>query len=84
MVQPMRDELTQIGFEELLTPESVDEVLSAADGTVLLVVNSVCGRAAGTARPGVRLDVRQECVDCTSCRYSDPSDTPKHQPDGAV
>lgn len=54
MVQPMRDELTQIGFEELLTPEKVDEVLSATDGTVLLMVNSVCGCAAGAARPGVR------------------------------
>ncbi len=55
MVQPMRDELTQLGFEELLTPEAVDETLSAADGTVLLVVNSVCGCAAGAARPGVQL-----------------------------
>ena len=55
MVQPMRDELTQIGFEELLTPEAVDAALSAADGTVLLVVNSVCGCGAGSARPGVRL-----------------------------
>ncbi len=55
MVQPMREELTQIGFEELLTPEAVDEALSAADGTVLVVVNSVCGCGAGSARPGVRL-----------------------------
>ncbi len=55
MVQPMRDELTQIGFEELLTPETVDETLSTADGSVLLVVNSVCGCAAGAARPGLRL-----------------------------
>ncbi len=56
MVQPLRDELTQIGFEELLTPEEVDQVLgSAADGSVLVVVNSVCGCAAGKARPGVRL-----------------------------
>ncbi len=55
MVQPMRDELTKIGFEELLTPEAVDEALSATDGTVLMVVNSVCGCGAGSARPGVRL-----------------------------
>ena len=55
VVQPMRDELTQLGFEELLTPEAVDQALSAADGTVLLVVNSVCGCAAGAVRPGVRL-----------------------------
>lgn len=55
MVQPMRDELTRMGFEELLTPEDVDQVLGAEDGTVLMVVNSVCGCAAGKARPGVRL-----------------------------
>ena len=55
LVQPMRDELTHVGFDELLTPEAVDEVLSAAEGTVLLVVNSVCGCAAAAARPGVRL-----------------------------
>ncbi len=55
MVQPMRDELKQIGFDELLTAEAVDDALSAADGTVLVVVNSVCGCAAGLARPGVRL-----------------------------
>jgi bacilliredoxin len=54
MVRPMRDELTNIGFEELLTPEEVDEALNSP-GTVLVVVNSVCGCAAGKARPGVRL-----------------------------
>jgi len=55
VVQPMRDELTRIGFRELRTPEEVDKVLSVPDGTVLVVVNSVCGCAAGSARPGVRL-----------------------------
>ena len=55
LVQPMRDELTQIGFEELLTPDDVERVLGAQDGTVLMLVNSVCGCAAGKARPGVRL-----------------------------
>lgn len=54
MVQPMREELTNIGFEELLTPAQVDEALTSS-GTVLVVVNSVCGCAAGKARPGVRL-----------------------------
>ncbi len=54
-VQPMRDELVEIGFEELLTPEAVDEVLTEADGALLVVVNSVCGCAARAARPGVRL-----------------------------
>jgi len=52
-VQPLRKELTQVGVRELLTPEDVDAVLSRREGTVLLVVNSVCGCAAGGARPGV-------------------------------
>jgi hypothetical protein len=51
----MREELTRIGFEELSTPEEVDRVLGRKDGTVLVVVNSVCGCAAGKARPGVAL-----------------------------
>lgn len=51
-VQPMREELTRIGFEELNTPADVDTAL-ARQGTVLVVVNSVCGCASGRARPGV-------------------------------
>ena len=61
MVQPMREELTTLGFEELLTPDAVDEVLGS-DGVVLVVVNSVCGCAAGKARPGVRLAVQHDTV----------------------
>jgi len=61
MVQPMREELTTLGFEELLTPDAVDEVLGS-DGVVLVVVNSVCGCAAGKARPGVRLAVQHDKV----------------------
>lgn len=55
MVQPMRDELTRIGFEELRTSEEVVEALEnkGAKGTALVVVNSVCGCAAGLARPAV-------------------------------
>lgn len=53
MVQPMRDDLTDIGFTELLSPEQVDEVVGKKEGTLLVVVNSVCGCAAGKARPGV-------------------------------
>ena len=53
MVQPMREDLTRLGFEELLTPEDVDRALGRAEGTLLVVVNSVCGCAAGMARPGV-------------------------------
>lgn len=54
LVRPMREELTSIGFTELTTPEQVDEVMSQGEGSVLLVINSVCGCAAGQARPGVR------------------------------
>lgn len=53
MVQPMRDELTVLGIEELRTPEDVEVKLPAAKGTALVVVNSVCGCAAGQCRPGV-------------------------------
>jgi len=53
MVQPMREELTNIGFRELKTSEEVDSVLARAQGTSLVVVNSVCGCAAGKARPAV-------------------------------
>mgnify|MGYP005839096317 CR=1 FL=1 len=53
-VQPMRDELTYVGFEELSTPDKVEEVFSKNDDKVtLLMINSVCGCAAGSARPGV-------------------------------
>lgn len=56
MIQPMRDQLTHNGIKELLTPEEVEENFAQAeDGTALVVVNSVCGCAAGQARPGVAL-----------------------------
>jgi putative YphP/YqiW family bacilliredoxin len=51
-VAPMREELTRIGFRDLRRPEEVDAEL-AAPGKLLLVVNSICGCAAGIARPGV-------------------------------
>jgi putative YphP/YqiW family bacilliredoxin len=54
-VQPMREELTRLGFAELLTPDHVDAAVREPKGTLLLVVNSVCGCAAGRARPGVKL-----------------------------
>jgi len=53
-IAPMREELTALGFEELRTPESVDQAV-ARPGTTLLVVNSVCGCAAGKARPGIAM-----------------------------
>ncbi|TMV45111.1 BrxA/BrxB family bacilliredoxin [Paenibacillus mesophilus] len=53
MIQPMRDDLTRLGIQELRTPEEVVEQFDAAKGTSLVVVNSVCGCAAGQCRPGV-------------------------------
>jgi len=64
IVGPMREELTRLGFEETRTPQEVDSVLGQKKGTVLVVVNSVCGCAAGMARPAVAMalenDVRPE------------------------
>ena len=51
IVTPMKEELTNQGFEDLTTAEKVDEALSK-EGTTLFVINSVCGCSAGTARPG--------------------------------
>ncbi|WP_172256583.1 BrxA/BrxB family bacilliredoxin [Saccharibacillus deserti] len=53
MIQPMRDELTSLGIQELRTPEEVEANLPNASGTTLVVINSVCGCAAGQCRPGV-------------------------------
>lgn len=55
MVQPMRDELVQAGVQELRSGSDVDTWMKQNKGTALLVINSVCGCAAGQARPGVRL-----------------------------
>ena len=54
LVKPMREELTSAGVEELRTAEDVDRWLGQREGTALLFVNSVCGCAAGSARPAVR------------------------------
>jgi len=55
LVRPMREELTTAGVRELRTPADVDAFMNEKSGTAMLVVNSVCGCAAGMARPGVRL-----------------------------
>lgn len=63
MVQPMRDDLTRIGVKELLTPEEVEANIEAAkEGTALVVINSVCGCAAGLCRPGVALALQNEAI----------------------
>ena len=65
LTAPMRDELARLGVVELRTPEHVDSTLKQ-DGTVMVVVNSICGCAAGKARPGVALalqgDVKPDVV----------------------
>lgn len=53
LVTPMRAELTNVGFTELKTPEEVENTMPKAEGVSLVVVNSVCGCAAGAARPGI-------------------------------
>jgi bacilliredoxin len=55
MVIPMREELTRLGVEELRTADDVDRALKARPGTALVIVNSICGCAAGRMRPAVRL-----------------------------
>jgi len=60
VVKPMRDELVRLGAEELLTAADVEAALTDATGTALLVVNSVCGCAAGNARPAVAIATGHE------------------------
>ena len=55
MVIPMREELTRLGIEELRTADAVDHALRARPGTALVIVNSICGCAAGRMRPAVRM-----------------------------
>ncbi|MBT8261137.1 MAG: BrxA/BrxB family bacilliredoxin, partial [Bacteroidia bacterium] len=57
LVKPMREHLTQVGFEELHTAEAVDAII-AKKGTTLIVVNSVCGCAAANARPGAIMSLQ--------------------------
>lgn len=61
IVIPMKEELTEFGFEELLTPEEVDEMV-AQKGTTLVMINSVCGCSAGSARPGVLMSVHNAAL----------------------
>jgi putative YphP/YqiW family bacilliredoxin len=65
VIQPMRDQLTSLGVKELRTPEEVEEqfaAVQAANGTAMVVVNSVCGCAAGQARPGVALALKHDVL----------------------
>jgi putative YphP/YqiW family bacilliredoxin len=58
LVQPMKDDLIRVGFEQLTTPEAVDQTIQNSTGCLLVVVNSVCGCAAGNMRPGVKLSLQ--------------------------
>jgi putative YphP/YqiW family bacilliredoxin len=61
-VQPMRDELVAVGFEDLRTSQDVDNVFGATKGTLFVMINSVCGCAAGSARPGVALALQHKVI----------------------
>lgn len=58
-IQPFRDELTRVGFSEILTPDEADRAV-AQSGTTLVVINSMCGCAAGKARPGVIMALKHK------------------------
>ena len=60
MIRPMREDLTRLGAVELKTVEAVDETIKNSQGTLMVVVNSICGCAAGKARPGVALALQNE------------------------
>ena len=64
LVQPMRDELTAVGFKQVSEVETIETAINAK-GTTLVVVNSVCGCAAANARPGVRISLDNEKVPST-------------------
>ena len=60
LVQPMKDDLTSVGFNQLVSPDEVDEIIENSSESLLLVVNSVCGCAAGNMRPGVKLSLEHD------------------------
>ena len=60
LVAPMKEDLTTVGFEQLTSPEEVDNTIKNSEGSVLVVVNSVCGCAAGNMRPGVKLSLNTD------------------------
>jgi putative YphP/YqiW family bacilliredoxin len=60
LIKPMREDLTNIGVEETRTPEAIEDAIRNTKGTLMVVVNSVCGCAAGKARPGVAMALQSE------------------------
>lgn len=65
LVAPMKEDLTSVGFNQLTTADEVDEIIENSGESLLLVVNSVCGCAAGNMRPGVKLSLDNEKVPAT-------------------
>lgn len=62
LVQPMKEDLTSVGFKQLTTAGEVDQIIKDTNGSLLLVVNSVCGCAAGNMRPGVKLSLNNDAL----------------------
>jgi putative YphP/YqiW family bacilliredoxin len=62
LVKPMKEDLTNVGFIELTNSAEVDQTIQNTEGLLLVVVNSVCGCAAGNMRPGVKLSLKNENV----------------------
>ncbi len=62
LIAPMREELTSLGVQELRSADAVDTLVGQTSGTLMLVVNSVCGCAAGKARPGIALALNHDVV----------------------
>ena len=62
LIKGMRDDLTNLGIREARRPEQVEEAVSKSSGTLMIVVNSVCGCAAGKARPGVAQALKHQIV----------------------
>jgi putative YphP/YqiW family bacilliredoxin len=60
MIKPMREDLTRLGVQELRSADAVDETVANTEGTLMVIVNSICGCAAGKARPGVALALQHE------------------------
>jgi putative YphP/YqiW family bacilliredoxin len=58
LIKPMREDLTRLGIEETRQPEQVDEAVKNTSGTLMVIVNSVCGCAAGKARPGIAMSLQ--------------------------
>src|SRR5690348_9780584 len=62
LIKAMREDLTRFGVEETRTPEEVDQAIRNTTGTLMIVVNSVCGCAAGLARPAIGMALKHTVV----------------------